>query len=68
MASKPTRKEVLTFASRELQREQSNVVAFVDRHREIEELPEGLETGFVKNRKPEEAMRAYARLIETKPD
>ena len=51
MASKPTRKEVLTFASKELQREQSNVLAFVDRNREIEEIPEGLETGFTKRRK-----------------
>jgi hypothetical protein len=34
-----------------LQREQANVLAFADPRRELEESPEGLETGFVKRRK-----------------
>jgi hypothetical protein len=51
MTSKLTRKEVLQLASSELQREQSDVLAFVDKNREIVELPAGLETGFTQNRK-----------------
>jgi hypothetical protein len=39
------------LAHKELQREQANVLAFAEPRRELEELPEGLETGFVKRRK-----------------
>jgi hypothetical protein len=38
-------------ASREVTRQQSDVLAFADRNREIEELPAGLETGHTKRRK-----------------
>jgi hypothetical protein len=51
MASKPTRKELIAFAHKDLQREQADVLAFADPRREIEELPEGLETGYTKRRK-----------------
>jgi hypothetical protein len=44
--SKTRTKELTKLAS-----EQSNVLAFADRNREIVELPEGLETGKVKRRK-----------------
>ena len=51
MSAKLTKKQLREIAQKELQREQTNVLAFVDPHREIEELPEGLETGHVKRRK-----------------
>jgi hypothetical protein len=51
MSGKLTRKQLRVIAQKELQREQTNVLAFVDPRREIEELPEGLETGHVKRRK-----------------
>jgi hypothetical protein len=51
MGRKPTRKELTALAHKELQREQANVLAFAEPRRELEELPEGLETGFVKRRK-----------------
>ena len=47
----PAKSALRTRAHKELAREQSDVLAFVDPRRELEELPEGLETGFVKRRK-----------------
>jgi hypothetical protein len=38
-------------ASREVTRQQTDVLAFADRNREIVELPEGLETGHTQRRK-----------------
>ena len=46
-----TKKQLRVIARKDLQREQTNVLAFVDPRREIEELPEGLESGHVKRRK-----------------
>jgi hypothetical protein len=51
MSAKLTKKQLRVIARKDLQREQTNVLAFVDPRREIEELPEGLETGHVKRRK-----------------
>jgi Bacteriophage Sf6, terminase small subunit-like len=51
MSAKLTNKQLRVIAQKDLQREQTNVLAFVDPRREIEELPEGLETGHVKRRK-----------------
>ena len=51
MPAKLTKKQLRVIAQKELQRDQTNVLAFVDPRREIEELPEGLETGHVKRRK-----------------
>ena len=46
-----TKKQLRVIARKDLQREQTNVLAFVDPRREIEELPEGLESGHVRRRK-----------------
>ena len=43
--------ELRALAHKDMAQEQSNVLAFVDRNREIEEIPERLETGFTKRRK-----------------
>ena len=51
MSPKLTKKQLRVIAQRDFQREQTNVLAVVDPCREIEELPEGLETGHVKRRK-----------------
>ena len=51
MSPKLTKKQLRVIAQTEFQREQTNVLAVVDPCREIEELPEGLETGHVKRRK-----------------
>jgi Bacteriophage Sf6, terminase small subunit-like len=51
MSPKLTKKKLRVIAQTEFQREQTNVLAVVDPSREIEELPEGLETGHVKRRK-----------------
>jgi Bacteriophage Sf6, terminase small subunit-like len=51
MSAKLTKKQLRVIAQKDLQREQTNVLAFVNPRREIEELPEGLETGHVKRRK-----------------
>ena len=40
-----TKKQLRVIAQKDFQREQTNVLAVVDPCREIEELPEGLETG-----------------------
>ena len=46
-----TKKQLRVIARKDLQREQTNVLAVADPRREIEELPEGLQTGHVKRRK-----------------
>jgi hypothetical protein len=51
MSPKLTKKQLRVIAQKDFQREQTNVLAVVDPCREIEELPEGLETGHVKRRK-----------------
>jgi hypothetical protein len=39
------------IASREVTRQQSDVLAFADRHREIQKIPANLENGYTKRRK-----------------
>jgi hypothetical protein len=51
MSANLTKKQLRVIARKDLQREQTNVLAVVDPRREIEELPEGLQTGHVKRRK-----------------
>ena len=52
MSTRLTKKLLRVIAHQALQREQKkNLLAFVDPHREIEVLPEGLQTGHVKRRK-----------------
>lgn len=50
---RPTRsskQEMLALAKQEAARENNDVLAYVDKHREIVELPEGLESGVIKGR------------------
>ena len=52
MSARLTKKQLRVIAHQALLREQKkNLLAFVDPHREIEVLPEGLQTGHVKWRK-----------------
>lgn len=50
-ATQATKKELHALACREMARENNDVLSYVDKHREIVELPEGLETGETKRRK-----------------
>ena len=52
------------IAQTEFQREQTNVLAVGYPYREIEELPEGLETGHVKRRKRGDG-KVAARITST---